>query len=527
MAQVVAVDWDRHEARYVLGTTLGSKVTVQAVGSVSLVDVAEGGNEPHPDLSGSLAAALANQKVGRALVGVERSSIELLHFTLPPATDRELPELVANQAMRESQLITEQSVLDFQPIDADPAAPRSVIAAALSPDEFERIQQVCAAAGLKPARLLLRPFAAASLLARTASPEEEVYLLLTRLNDEVDLTIVVDQRPVFFRTVRLPEGASESEATERLLTEINRTLAAAPHSHYGGEGVECVYIFGRSEDHQDLADRVRDGLFLPARVFDPFEALRVPGRLVPENSGRFAPLLGMLLDEAARSHAIDFLHPRQVPKPVNRGRIAMIAGGVLAAVVLGVALNAWSTWSAINQENVQLTQRLRQLDETTKKAAEQKKLIDAVREWKTRDVIWLDELRDLSLRFPSARDVVVLRMSMTPSQSGGGVIDLEGLVRDPKIVVNIEGQVRDQYRRVRSKRIQERKLEKDYTWLFETSMGVVGRPTSAYVSHLPAEEQLAAKPAEEPPAAESDAVADAGTSDPAPKVAPTVRKASQ
>ena len=90
MARILAVDWDRHEARYVLATASGGKVKVEAVEAVPLVDVAEGGAEPHPDLSGSLGAALADQKTGRlaTLVGVERSGIELLHFTLPPAKDK-------------------------------------------------------------------------------------------------------------------------------------------------------------------------------------------------------------------------------------------------------------------------------------------------------------------------------------------------------------------------------------------------------------------------------------------------------
>ena len=519
MARILAIDWDRHEARYVLATTSRGKVKVIAVESVSLVDVAEGGEEPKPDLSGSLAAALADQTVGRAatLVGVERSSIELLQFTLPPAKDTELPELVANQAIRESQLITEQSVIDFLAIGRDPSVPRSVTAAALSPEDLGRIRKTCEAAGLKPTRMLLRPFASASLFARTESSPPEVCLLVNRITDEVDLTVVADRKPVFFRTIRLPEGANETQVVGRLLAEINRTLAAAPESHLGGETVECVYVFGRLDDHQGLVEQIRDGLSLPAKVFDPFEALHVPERLVPAGCGRFTPLLGMVLDEAAGSHAVDFLHPRKIPQPVNRGRLAIIGGGAIAAVILGVAFNVWSEWSDINQHNVELTRRLRELNATTKKAADENKLIDAVRNWRARDVVWLDELRDLSLRFPRARDAVVLRMSMTFSQSGGA-IDLEGLVRDPKIVVNMEGQVRDQYRKVVSRRVQERKLERDYTWLFETSISVAPRDgvrdEGRYVAHLP-QDRLPARQGEDPAAT--------GTSN----VGPRARKASQ
>jgi len=518
MARILAIDWDRHEARYVLATASRGKVKVVAVESISLVDVAEGGEEPKPDLSGSLAAALADQAVARAvtLVGVERSSIELLQFVLPPAKDTELPELVANQAMRESQLITEQSVIDFLVIGSDPSVPRSVTAAAMSSEELGRIQRTCEAAGVKPTRMLLRPFASASLFARTESPPETC-LLVNRINAEVDLTILAERKPVFFRTIRLPESANETQVVGRLLAEINRTLAAAPESHLGDETVQCIYVFGRSDDHQGLVDQIRDGLSLPAKVFDAFEALHVPERLVPAGCGRFAPLLGMVLDEAAGSHAVDFLHPKKIPQPVNRRRLAIIGAGAIAAVILGVAFNVWSTWSEVNRENAALTKRLREVNATIKKTSDKMKLIEAVRNWRARDVIWLDELRDLSLRFPPPRDAVVLRMSMTFSQSGGS-IDLEGLVRDPKIVVNMEGQVRDRYRTVVSRRVQERKLERDYTWLFETSMSVAPRDEvrdqGRYVAHLPEDRR---------PASRSDDLADTGASNGEPET----RKTSQ
>jgi len=509
VARMLAVDWDRHEARYVLGTTGAGKVQVHAVGAVSLVDVAEGGSEPQPDLSGSLAAALADEKIGRlpALVGVERSSIELLHFTLPPARDNELPVLVANQAMRESQLIGEQSVIDFVPIDDNPAAPRNVIAAALSPDERERIQATCAAAGLKPSRMLLRPFAAASLFVRTASPPEETYLLVNRITDEVDLTIVVEGKPVFFRTVRLPENADEAQLTERLLMEVNRTLAAAPQTHLGGETAEFVYLFGRPDDHQDLVERIRDDLYLTAKVFDPFEALRVDEELVPEDSGRFVPLLGMLLDEAAGSHAVDFLHPREKPRPVNRALVAAIAGAVLAAAILGVAYERWSTWSEIDAKYDAKKEEYDKLKKATAKADDVRKLVGAIEAWKARDVVWLDELRDLSLRLPSSRDVVLSSMALSPSQSGGGTIDFEGLMRAPGVLVNLEKKIRDEYRQVRSKGVRERRGEREYTWTFDTTLSVKRRSLKAkeageehrYVSHLSPEEQLAARSSQKEP----------------------------
>jgi len=359
--------------------------------------------------------------------------------------------------------------------------------------------------------MLLRPFAAASLFVRTASPPEETYLLVNRITDEVDLTIVVEGKPVFFRTVRLPENADEAQLTERLLMEVNRTLAAAPQTHLGGETAEFVYLFGRPDDHQDLVERIRDDLYLTAKVFDPFEALRVDEELVPEDSGRFVPLLGMLLDEAAGSHAVDFLHPREKPRPVNRALVAAIAGAVLAAAILGVAYERWSTWSEIDAKYDAKKEEYDKLKKATAKADDVRKLVGAIEAWKARDVVWLDELRDLSLRLPSSRDVVLSSMALSPSQSGGGTIDFEGLMRAPGVLVNLEKKIRDEYRQVRSKGVRERRGEREYTWTFDTTLSVKRRSLKAkeageehrYVSHLSPEEQLAARSSQKEPDQES------------------------
>jgi hypothetical protein len=158
------------------------------------------------------------------------------------------------------------------------------------------------------------------------------------------------------------------------------------------------------------------------------------------------------------------------------------------------------TVSEIDDTNRTLYARYKEMEPTMKRVAEQKKLYDAIRAWNERDVNWLDEMRDLSIRFPGPRDAVVLRMSMRFSSDSGGLIDLHGLVRDPKVLATMEQQVRDGKRKVRSRRIQERTLEHDYTWMYETSMAVAARSKDQYVSHLP---PLAV-------GAEDDEVADGG-----------------
>lgn len=298
MPRILAVDWDRREVRCLLAATHGKRITVLAAVSAPLVSVAEGGASSYADIGGSLRAALGEHRPGRvtALVGVDRASVEVMHFSLPPSTDAELAQLVANQATRESQAADDEAGLDFTPLDDDPHEPRQVTAAVLSSSERERIRQACSAAGFEPHRMVLRPFAVASLFSRMGAASAQICLLVNLVADEADVTVVCEGHAVFTRTIRLPGVSSEAVAAERLCAEIRRTLLVAQQGSLGGKSIEQVFVFGGEQ--QLLADRIGQDLALPVTILDPFEALDLAATREPEHSGRFASLVGMVLDEA-------------------------------------------------------------------------------------------------------------------------------------------------------------------------------------------------------------------------------------
>ena len=497
MARILAVDWDTQEVRFVLAATSGSTLKVEAAGSAPLI-VTGGEKKPSkPDVGQSLQNALAGVKLGRVtvVVGVDRASVEMLHLTLPPAKDSELPELVLNQAMRESQNVAEDSALDFLTVAANPAEPRKVTAAALSAEQVQQIMAVCATARLKPVRLVLRPYAAAALFAQTAPPEQRVCLLINLIGDEADLTLMVDKQVAFLRTVRLPGAAEEEKRTPRLLAEIQRTLAVALVGELEKEGVQGICVFGAPGDHQALIERMGADLGLTATLLNPFDAAPTPAEFQLENPGRFAALLGMAIEEkSGRAPAIDFLRPRRRARPRSRHRNLVVAAAAVLVVAAVGGLMFWDKVSAATADNQQLDAELHNLKGLLEKAGEQKRLVEAIHDWQSSDITWLDELRDLSIRFPSARDMVVLRMIVAAAHGGGGDVEIQGMVRDPSIVYRMEENVRDKFHHeVRSKREQERVHEKIYTWHFETSMSVNRRDKTQYVSHLPDQGAAASK----------------------------------
>ncbi|MGO8745634.1 MAG: type IV pilus biogenesis protein PilM [Thermoguttaceae bacterium] len=483
MPRILAVDWDRNEVRCVLAATRGKQVRTIVAGSAPLVDITEGGTGSHPDIGGSLRVALGEHRPrgAVALIAVARASVEVMNFTLPPATDAELPELVENQAMRDSQALTEGAALDFTALDDDSPGPRQVVAAVLPDSQQKTIREACAAAGFPPQRIVLRPFAAASLCRHLAPLSDQVCLLVSLAAEEADLTILLEGRLVFTRTARLPAAESEEAAAERITAEVRRTLLVAQQGPLGGRSIEHVFLFGSPGEHQVLADRIGEDLGLATTVLDPFEATDGAAPLEREKAGRFAPLLGMIVDEAhGRLPAIDFLHPKRPPPPANRQRPLWIAAALLLTLAGGVWYHVWDKSTALDKEYRQLVQQKKKNAERLQEIDQQGDLIEAVRQWESTDVNWLDELRELSLRFPSVREAVVERISFSPGRDGGGSIEFQGVVREPRVVARIEQALRDEYHQeVRSKHVAAREKEA-YAGTFEASVSVVPRDKNGY-----------------------------------------------
>lgn len=496
MTHAIAIDWDSHEVRYVSANISGKRLTQVIAGNVDLPPDAEG--EGPPDI-GSLLATVVDKKQlksARLLVSVPRGHVELLQLTLPPAKDEELPPLVANEAQRQTSTGPDDAVVDFLPLDRAGDGPRSVSAALLAAPYVVEMESQLAGTRNKPHSLLLRRPALVSLASRVAELEGVTTLLVSRTRSEVELSVVVEGRDVFSRYFRLPEGNTDG-LTDRLMAEITRTLTAAPQELIGPHGVEQVYIFGPPGEYDELLELLRGELEVQAEAVDAFAELDVAPGDIPADSSKYASLLAMLMDEAHGSHAIDFLNPRRPPRQNNRWKVVAIGGGLAAAAALALGLHSWMTISQIKAENLELYAEVKTLDQSVKKAQAIGKRVEAIAAWRTREVNWLDELRDLSIRAPSQRDVVVGRMSMRPGQSTVGRIDLQGVMRDSNVLVKLETGIRDEYRTVRSRQIRERLSEEDFTWLFETSVTVARRKREAYVSHLP-----------NPPATESSAVSD-------------------
>ena len=483
MPRVMAIEWDVDEVRYALAHVRGSKVTLEQLSATPLQAPA------NVDPGESLRTATGIPKPGRStiLVGVSRANVELRPLTLPPAPDVELPELVRLQALREAGFVNESSLLDYDVLGRDPSQPRQVVAAAMSAEQYELLDGACRTYGLRPDRLLLRPYAAASLLNRVVTPHEQTSLLIDVTPKRADLVVVDGAHVILSRCVRLPHAEDAATAHASLVAELRRTIISVKN-HPGSKQVQAAYLFGHPHEDGGLASDLTRDLNLPVEVLDPLAQVNLQGALQlspPPHRGRFASLVGMLLDEAAGgAHPLDLLAPKRKPEPLDRRKIAVAAATAVALLLGAGGYVAWSKFDEIDQDIARYTKQSAELDGLVKRADAKRVAVDEINLWAGGEVIWLDELRDLSLRFPGPRDAVLLSLNMARSPGKGGVMEFQGLVRDPSIVARMETNLRDNHHEVRSKRVQASIQDRTYTWQFESSLSVTKRDKEMYLTEF-------------------------------------------
>jgi cell division ATPase FtsA len=323
------------------------------------------------------------------------------------------------------------------PIDDIPDQPRTVLAAAMAPEQLQQIRDVCQKAGLRPKRVVLRPCAAASLFCRRqADGRPRVRLLVDLLEDEADLTVMVDRKVIFLRTARLPSDPLTGEdGLHALIAEFRRTMAAV-QNQLGGRKVESIVLCGTGPQHAALAEVIDQRLGTPVELFDPFTGIATEGearRTAPEHPGRFAPLLGLICDEVSgEPHAVDFLHPRKRPEPPSRRRTA-VAAAVVALLVIAVPV----LWVLIVRAQLQTeVAALREQSEGLKKEIDEltpaKTAVDAIQQWRGSDPVWIDEMRWIAQQLPPAEDIRITELDFNNPTAGNANAKFKVLAKSPE-----------------------------------------------------------------------------------------------
>ena len=468
--RLLAIDWDDNELRYLLCSVQKATLSVIKSGACPL--------DAESDPASALRNVVKEERIEPcpALLALGRSKVELLYLTLPPCTPAEIPILLRNQLLRELPSFVERDPLDFLTLDDNIDGERNILATTIPLLNRQSLIRSFRAIGRSPKRIGLRPLLAAELIAHGNAPSEAA-LSVCVVGNDVDLVILEGRQIVSVRSFRLPDGLSLAETTERIVAEIQRTVTVGADKP-GSAAVKHLFLFGNDEEWATLVESLRKRE-LDVQLVDPFALPHVTAKTVPDQPGRFAPLIGLLSGELVnRKTAIDFLNPKEPPRPPNYALIAVLTLFVLAVMGGGlfygnqqVVKKLEQEVAVLEQEDQEVTLRFQQLQPIWF-------VLSQTQAWDTQGAIWLDELRELSVVLPTPQELVVSQMSFAVSTDRRftGQIQLSGMVRDPVVLYTLQNNLRAKgaYLMADPKPTQN-PAGGGYPWLFRTTIWRIRR----------------------------------------------------
>ena len=453
MPRFLAVDWDGSEVRFVLVNQNKDKLSVLQVGSEPIETPEETTNNdtetPKRDIGATLQRALKSNRIvgGINLYALSSSYADVMYFTLPPAKADEIPELLKNQAVRELPNFLEPQPIDYISLNHVPTEQRHVLAVSLNRVQSKAIQAIGRAAHRKPAKIEYRPAAAAALLINGGVLEQDAppLLLVNLLADELDLIVIVENKIVYVRSVKIPENLKSDDSTERIFSEITRTIAVGLQD-VSDEQIGSVYIFAGEGELSELVEKLNN-LSLEVHCVDPLSLAQVRTKNLPPYPGRYAALLGMVICEAVgKKPEIDLLHPKSKPQPPSYARYALLMFLLLGVVLWG--LHSWNqrTLKNLRTKRDTLRKEYDKLRTDYANVLPQYTVLSNASVLDTQDAVWLDTIRDIIDLFPGQEDMVVNQMRFISgpipndpySAYYSGRIEIRAVVRDLSVLPTLK-----------------------------------------------------------------------------------------
>ena len=473
MAKFLAIDWDEAECRYAVAVLQHDKVVVRDVGIVPIAAPTEGEEAPLTALAKAVRSFSKEEKIGSCpvLLSLGRNEVEWVQQKLPPCKVSEIPLLLKNQVLREVSGSTELDPLDYLVLESSPEG-HWVLALTISWSFRKSLLRTFRSLGHPPHHIGFRAGNAAELVLRNLALLEgdpsTPRLVVDIVGRDVDLILVADERIAALRSFRLPAEHWQ----KNLAGEIERTLTIGLEGA-ATQPIRHVVLFGDGTETKLLDHLAQSGLAV--QFLNPFTLPNVSVSKEVQSPGKFAPLIGSLLVQTQKEKpVIDFLHPKEAPKPPNYARPIFLSLMLFGVVCGGLYYWNHTVIADMDKRLATVTAEHKQLSDELRQQYPSWNVLSQTRQWEYQNVVWLDVLRELSSVLPSDTDLVVTQMTLSTSASHSrfaGTITLTGMVRDPSVLQKLQNdlQLSGRYL-VQSPTSSPNPAGGGYPWLFRTTI---------------------------------------------------------
>ncbi|MBK9118561.1 MAG: pilus assembly protein PilM [Phycisphaerales bacterium] len=495
MRKVLCLDWDKRSLRLVVARVGRGRVTLEDAHSKWFPNQVDADD---PQVLGEFIRAVMRQfnlHHRTVVVDIPRERSVINRLTLPPTPSHEVAAAVQFQALKELPFPPETAAIDFLVLKRDERGwVTEVLLAAVTHETLDRVRATCAAAGLTPVRIGLRPYANMLSVLRARNAADRNVLLVDVGPGATEIDIIRGEVLAFARSanVNVPPppgdwGAHEdsriisiadirdygatddalSNAVDELLKEVLRTLAAYRATE-PEVALDEVIVAGGTGVEPELASRLEERLHVPVLLFDPTPTL---GGVKDDTAGKakklrsFSATLGLawgLSEEGLL--ALDFLNPKK-PIPAGealRKRMRLI-GLAAAALLIAVGGLYARSYLELRQQFKQVDAQREALAADVRAKLELKHAADIAEDW-GREAVWADELLN------------VVQVMLEPGAQPGErmvvqTIVLDSTARRPGIKLTNVHAVDWQVPREFEKRLNEARSE-DNVRLYEAAQGV-------------------------------------------------------
>lgn len=424
--KVLCLDWDKRSLRLVVARVGKGRMVLEDAHSHRVPhDV----DTDDPAAMGDLVQQMMrrhNLRARQVVVDVPRERTVINRMTLPPTPADEVAAAVRFQAMRELPFSLDQAAVDYVITRTDEKGlTTEVLVAAVMNETLGKVRDTCAAAGLTPTRIGLRPYANLVSASRVQELEGRRVMFIDVGPGATEIDIFFGRSVAFARSanVNVPvptrdrsatgedsriislaeiatlEAAEADEAidaaVDELMVEVTRTLQAYRATE-SDVTIEAVIVAGGTGIESHFADALYRRLGVPVELFDPTGPLGVDATEAGKLRS-FSAALGLAWGLSREGLlALDFLNPK---RPVSSKEVlkARVRNGAIAAgVLLGLAAGGLGAWylrlagerDALLKANSELASRLEERQRI-------QAFVDHAKDWQI-DAVWPDELLEVA-----------------------------------------------------------------------------------------------------------------------------------
>ncbi len=489
--KILAIDWDARTLRVVHAQISKRGVKVDRVLAVGLP---QGLDSKDPKQLGRHIRRVLDQEeinTKHAVVDIPRDQATLNTLTLPAAMPEELPGMVEIQIAKELPFAVEEAAVDF--VAGEPQDDGKTVAvqvAAVRREALEHYEATFAAAGLKLERVGLRPFAnkvAVCELLKHAMPERVMFIDVRPTLTEIDvlrqsslvfsraasvlipqnlgegtrLSLVRDETNA--GTSELPKRSGEDvfksspdRVVDTLVLEVTRSIEAYRATEPGAT-MDHAVIGGDLGVEEALAEAIQQRLNITTETYNPASAF---GWDPDEGAAAaaFAATLGLVLGQLDETSArFDFLHPKKtVSVAKERLRKAPLVAVIVVLFVAAGGMVLEQVTGPKREMLVQVEEQIAELEGHKKANRKFLKLVDEIREFDQKPLVWVDVLHDAMLALPSHEEFILTHVDMKQ--------------KDKMIVFKTKGKARETAEEVVERLTEFRRAGADRA-RFRTQMG--------------------------------------------------------